>query len=161
MVCACMILAVGCASKNATQGDADAYSARKGVGDVTRFYGEHLSPEREAQLAAQDIYYFDYDMYEIGPEDKLSIYTHAKKMIENPRMIARIEGHTDERGSREYNVALGERRAKAVANLLMMKGVPHHQIRTVSYGKEKPVALGHDESSWKENRRAIIVYEVE
>ena len=162
VICACVIFAAGCASKGARSGgDADDMAGGGGIGDSSRFYGEHVSSDREAQLQSQDIYYFGYDQFDISPEDRLSVYAHAKKMIENPRMVARIEGHTDERGSREYNVALGERRAKAVANTLMMKGVPHHQIRTVSYGKEKPASLGHDESSWKENRRAIIVYEVE
>jgi peptidoglycan-associated lipoprotein len=161
IICACVMLAAGCASKGARNGSDSDEIASGGIGDSTRFYGEHVSADKEASLLSQDTYYFGYDLYDISPEDRLSIYAHAKKMIENPRMVARIEGHTDERGSREYNVALGERRAKAVANTLMMKGVPHHQIRTVSYGKEKPAALGHDESSWKENRRAIIVYEVE
>ncbi len=161
MICACLILATGCASKGARGGsDADEMASR-GIGDVNRFYGEPVSAEKEANLLSQDTYYFGYDLYDISPEDRLSVYAHAKKMIENPRKIVRIEGHTDERGSREYNVALGERRAKAVANILMMKGVPHHQIHTLSYGKEKPAALGHDESAWKENRRAVIVYEVE
>lgn len=161
IICTCVLLTVGCASKGArSNGDADDMAAG-GVGDSTRFYGEHISSGREAELLSQDTYYFGYDMYDISPEDRLSIYAHAKKIIENPRIRVRIEGNTDERGSREYNVALGERRAKAVANMLMMKGVPHHQIHTVSYGKEKPVSLGHDESAWKENRRATIVYEGE
>ena len=161
VICACVLFAVGCASKGNRSGGADDSAGGGGVGDVSRFYGEHVSADKEAELLSQDTYYFAYDQYEISPEDRLSIYAHAKKMLENPRAVARIEGHTDERGSREYNVALGERRAKAVANTLMMKGVPRNQIRTVSYGKEKPVALGHDEDSWKENRRAIIFYEVE
>jgi peptidoglycan-associated lipoprotein len=162
IMCACVIFAAGCASKGARGGgEADDAVAGSGIGDTSRFYGEHVSADKEAELLSQDTYYFGYNLYDLTPEDRLSIYAHAKKMIEHPGMKARIEAHTDERGSREYNVALGERRAKAVANTLMMKGVPHNQIRTVSYGKEKPAALGHDEASWKENRRAIIVYEGE
>jgi peptidoglycan-associated lipoprotein len=159
--CACVLLAVGCASKGERGGaeHEDAAGRVGGIGDISRFYGEPVSSEREADLLAQDTYYFGYDLYEVTPEDRLSIYAHAKKLIENPRLQIRIEGHTDERGSREYNVALGERRGKAVANILMMKGVPSHQIHVVSYGKEKPSAMGHDESAWKENRRAVIFYE--
>lgn len=147
----------GCSSKRGqTAGEGS-----RGVGDVTRFYGEHVTLEQEAELLEQDTFYFAYDSFEVDPADALPIYAHAKKIIENPSAVVRIEGHTDQRGSREYNVALGERRAKAVANMLMMKGVDRGQINVVSYGKEKPEAFGNDESAWKQNRRAIIVYESE
>lgn len=131
------------------------------VGDVTRFYGESVSPSQEAALLNQDTYYFAYDAYELAPEDKLSLYAHAKKLLEGSYRRIRIEGHTDERGSREYNIALGERRAKAVAAILMMKGVKAKQLEILSYGKERPASLGHDESAWQANRRSVIVYEVE
>jgi peptidoglycan-associated lipoprotein len=71
----------------------------------------------------------------------------------------RIDGHTDERGSREYNIGLGERRANAVRNVMVLKGVSEDRIVTVSYGKEKPIALGHAEESWQQNRRAEFAYE--
>jgi peptidoglycan-associated lipoprotein len=132
-----------------------------GVGDVMQFYGTNLTPEQEKQLLEQRIYYFGYDRYDLNDQDTLSIYAHAKYLITKPHTKIRVEGHTDEWGSREYNVALGEKRAKAVANILMMKGVPQNQITVVSYGKEKPEVLGHDESAWKANRRAHLVYEVE
>lgn len=132
-----------------------------GVGDSVRFYGTNLSPEQEKDLLAQRIYYFGYDSYDVSSEDTLSVYAHAKRLINAPHTRVRVEGHTDERGSREYNVALGERRANAVANLLMLKGVAQHQISVVSYGKEKPELEGHDESAWSKNRRVVIVYEIE
>lgn len=132
-----------------------------GVGDSMTFYGSELSPEQERALLAKDTYYFDYDSNELNEQDTLSVYAHAKKMMQNPRARARIEGHTDERGSREYNVALGDRRAKAISNLLMLKGVGQHQISIVSYGKEKPAVSGQHESAWSQNRRGMIVYETQ
>ena len=79
----------------------------------------------------------------------------------HPNAQVRVEGHTDERGSREYNVTLGERRAQTIAKFLIMKGVNPAQVHVVSYGKEKPADLGHDEAAWANNRRAVIVYEAE
>ena len=115
----------------------------------------------EKDLLAKRTYYFGYDSFDVLDKDVLSVYAHAKRLINHKRMHVRVEGHTDERGSREYNVALGERRANAIANILMLKGVPQDQISVVSYGKEKPAVAGHDESSWSQNRRAVIIYEVE
>jgi peptidoglycan-associated lipoprotein len=129
------------------------------VGDSMQFYGTNLTPEQERELLSRNTYYFGLDSYDVCDEDVMSIYAHAKKIICNNRCRVRVEGHTDERGSREYNVALGERRAKAVANCLMLKGVRPESISVVSYGKEKPAVLGHDESAWSQNRRAVIVYE--
>jgi peptidoglycan-associated lipoprotein len=132
-----------------------------GVGDTMRFYGSDVSPAEEKALLAKRTYYFSYDGFDVNDEDTLSVYAHAKRLINGKRAHVRVEGHTDERGSREYNVALGERRANAVANILMLKGVPQDQISVVSYGKEKPAVAGHDESAWSQNRRAVIIYEVE
>jgi peptidoglycan-associated lipoprotein len=109
-------------------------------------------------LAKQTLY-FDFDRYDLSEENKLVVLAHAKKLLENPKMKVRIEGHADERGSREYNIGLSERRAKAASRLMAMKGVPEEQVVIVAYGKEKPQALGHDEASWEMNRRDEIVYE--
>jgi len=132
-----------------------------GVGDTVRFYGTSMSPEQEKELLAQRVYYFGYDSFDISDGDTMSIYAHAKRLANSPRTKVRLEGHTDERGSREYNVALGERRANAVANILLLKGANQDQISVVSYGKEKPAVRGHDDSAWAKNRRVVIVYEVE
>ncbi|HRE32145.1 MAG TPA: OmpA family protein, partial [Candidatus Berkiella sp.] len=86
-------------------------------------------------------------------------YAHAEFLKNNPNHHVRVEGHADEHGSREYNIALGERRARTIANALMSQGVAPHQIATVSYGKEKPEAMGHSEDAYRLNRRAVIVYE--
>lgn len=152
----------GCAKKGKLgNGAGYADGSDIGVGDSVRFYGSNLSPEQERELLARNIYYFGLDRYDLSEEDTMSVYAHAKKIILNRSARVRIEGHTDERGSREYNVALGERRAKAIANILMLKGVPQEQITVVSYGKEKPAISGHDEAAWGQNRRGVIVYEVE
>lgn len=132
-----------------------------GVGDTVQFYGSNMSPEAEKELLAQNTYYFDYDKFDISEKDMMSLYAHAKRLVSSPEARIRLEGHTDERGSREYNVALGERRGNAIANILMLKGVPQNQINIVSYGKEKPETAGQGESAWSKNRRGVIVYERE
>lgn len=153
----CLILGLGGCAKKGPAGGSDV----GGVGDSLRFYGTDVSPEQERSWLAKNTYYFGYDRFDVNDEDMMSIYAHAKKLINKPRCRVRIEGHTDERGSREYNIALGERRAKSVANIMMLKGVGEHQISIVSYGKEKPEVMGHDDSAWSRNRRAVIIYEME
>lgn len=131
------------------------------VGDVRQFYGVDMTPEHEKELMAQRVYYFDFDRYNVHDQDVASVYAHAKRLLESPHKRVRLEGHTDKLGSREYNIALGERRADSVADILMLKGVPQEQISVVSYGKEKPVVLGDSEEARSQNRRVAIVYEVE
>ena len=104
------------------------------------------------------IIYFAYDSSEIRPEFRPAIEAHASYLAANPDTIITLEGHTDERGSREYNLALGERRANAVKRQLTLLGASAGQIRTVSYGEERPEVEGHDESAWSQNRRVYILY---
>jgi peptidoglycan-associated lipoprotein len=108
-------------------------------------------------LSKRSVYY-DFDMYNIRDEFQAVVEAHAKFMLQNKDLKVRIEGNCDERGSREYNLALGQRRADAVKRAMTLLGVPASQIETVSFGAEKPKALGHDEESWAENRRSDIVY---
>lgn len=150
--------AAGCAKKGQS-GSGSALGS--GVGDSMRFYGAEVTAEQKRAWLAKNTYIFGYDRFDLNDEDMMSVYAHAEKLITHPKKQIRVEGHTDERGSREYNIALGERRAKAVANILMLKGVPQHQISIVSYGKEKPAMMGHDESAWAQNRRAVIIYEID
>ena len=105
------------------------------------------------------VIYFDYDKSEIPDEYRPVIQAHANFMASNPRARVTLEGHTDERGSREYNVALGERRAESVRRLMLFMGAVDDQIQTVSYGEERPVALGHEDSAWQQNRRVEIIYQ--
>ena len=102
--------------------------------------------------------YFDFDKYEVKPEFRALVEAHAKYLVEHPQASVRLEGNADERGSREYNLALGQKRSVAVKSVMNLLGVPDKQIETISYGEEKPRALGHGEASWAENRRADIVY---
>ena len=102
--------------------------------------------------------YFDYDSYTIKPEFQSLIDAHARYLKANTSRRVNIEGHTDERGGREYNLALGQRRSEAVRRALGLLGVADSQIEAVSFGKEKPAEVGSDEASWAKNRRAEIAY---
>ena len=104
------------------------------------------------------IVYFDYDRAEIKPEFVPIVTAHAKYLNANSSNKVRLEGHSDERGSREYNIGLGERRAQAVRRALMLQGVTEAQITTVSYGEERPAVQGSDESAYAKNRRVELVY---
>jgi peptidoglycan-associated lipoprotein len=104
------------------------------------------------------IIYFDFDSNMIKPEFQPIIEGHARFLRANPQRHIFIEGHTDERGSREYNLALGQRRAEAVRNALKLLGVQDSQVEAVSFGKEKPVDPASNEEAWAKNRRAEIVY---
>jgi peptidoglycan-associated lipoprotein len=102
--------------------------------------------------------YFDYDQFVIKDEYKPLIEAHAKYLQANKSARATLQGNTDERGTREYNIALGQKRADAVKKLMVLLGATEIQIETVSFGKEKPRREGHDEASWAENRRVDIVH---
>jgi peptidoglycan-associated lipoprotein len=104
------------------------------------------------------IIYFDYDSYVIKPEFQSLIEAHSRFLKANNGRRVNLEGHTDERGGREYNLALGQRRAEAVRRALGLLGTPDNQVEAVSFGKEKPAVPGSDESAWARNRRVEIVY---
>lgn len=110
-----------------------------------------------AQLMGQDSIYFDTDRYNIDGADMTALQAQAQWLAKYPAKRATIEGHCDERGTREYNLALGERRANAAKNYLVSVGIDASRLTTVSYGKERPLALGSDEESWAKNRRAVTV----
>jgi len=105
------------------------------------------------------IIYFDYDQSDISDEARATITAHANYLASRPDMRVVLEGHTDERGSREYNIGLGERRAQAVRRLILFQGVTDDQIETVSFGEERPAAEGNDESAWSQNRRVELLYQ--
>jgi len=104
-----------------------------------------------------DTVHFDTDRYNIDTADQGVLQSQAQWLARYPGKMVTIEGHCDERGTRDYNIALGERRANAAKNYLVSVGVDAARITTVSYGKERPIALGSDESSWAKNRRAVTV----
>ncbi len=109
-------------------------------------------------IPSERVIHFDYDMSDIRPEARAILEQNAAYLSGNPNMQVRLEGHADERGSREYNLALGERRAESAKGALMSLGVSGNQITTLSYGEEQPVALGHNEHDWQLNRRVEIIY---
>lgn len=110
--------------------------------------------------APQDrVIYFDYDQAELRPEFLDIVARHGRFLAQNSDGRVRLEGHTDERGTREYNIALGERRAKTIGRMLQLQGVSSAQVRTVSYGEELPVDEGHNNDAWAKNRRVNIIYE--
>jgi len=109
-------------------------------------------------LYQQRSVYFDFDQYSIKPEFQSMLLAHGKFLASSPATTVKIEGNADERGSREYNLALGQKRAEAVRKALTLQGVPEKQLEAISWGSEKPKAEGHDETAWSKNRRADIVY---
>jgi peptidoglycan-associated lipoprotein len=108
-------------------------------------------------MNGRDVIYFDTDKYDIDSDDAAALRQQAQYLLQYAQIRATIEGHCDERGTREYNIALGDRRANAAKNYLVSLGVPAARLTTVSYGKERPAALGSDEASWAQNRRAVTV----
>jgi peptidoglycan-associated lipoprotein len=111
-----------------------------------------------AGLLATRIVYFDFDSAVIKGQGVDVVAAHAKYLAANPQARVRLEGNTDERGSREYNIGLGDRRAQSVRRALLLQGVAEGQLTTVSYGEERPADPGHDEAAWAKNRRVEIVY---
>jgi len=112
----------------------------------------------QAGLLAKRTVYFDFDSSEIKGEGTDIVAAHAKYLAAHPMARVRLEGNTDERGSREYNIGLGERRSQSVRRALLLQGAGDAQLSTVSYGEERPAAAGHDETAWAKNRRVEIVY---
>lgn len=111
-------------------------------------------------LSKRSVYY-PYNVYTVEPEYQPMIRAHASYLREHPGANVVIEGNCDERGSREYNLALGQRRSDGVGKMMVLLGASAKQIETISFGEEKPKAAGHDESSWSQNRRSDIVYKRE
>jgi peptidoglycan-associated lipoprotein len=128
------------------------------IKSTTSFYGDNISSEGELGMLNKKTIYFAYDSSELTPNDMKVLNAHAKYMQGNGKFGMRVAGHTDERGSREYNIALGERRAKAVARYLETQGVPASRLSVVSYGKEQPVDTGSHEQAWAQNRRSALEY---
>ena len=123
--------------------------------DATAVSANSASVYSESSLTSSSTVYFSYDNYNIDSigSDKIK---NLAAIVKKNGLNVRVEGHCDERGTREYNLALGERRANAIAELLIINGVSKANIMTVSYGEEKPSARGSNESAWSKNRRALI-----
>lgn len=159
-------LSVGACSKNTIPDpapddniyDASASGgATDGMDSDTGLSGEEIVYDPSAGELG-NIIYFDFDSSEVRAEDTDRVSRHAAQLRDNPSLRVRLEGHADERGSREYNIGLGERRAQAVRRLLLIQGAAATQISTVSFGEERPAADGSDEFAYEQNRRVEIRY---
>jgi peptidoglycan-associated lipoprotein len=165
MVMAVSLGLAGCASKRpkpAPPSAADSATGATGSGansaDASAANAEAEAAGPQGGLLATRIVYFDFDNSEVRGAGVEVVAAHARYLAANPATRVRLEGHTDERGSREYNIGLGERRAQSVRRALMLQGALDGQISTVSYGEERPAAAGHDEDAWAKNRRVEIMY---
>jgi len=144
----------------------DAQAAAAAAAAAARAQAAPAPAPVDPMLALQDprsplanrIVYFEFDRSEIKPEFVTQLEAHARFLVANPTVKVRLEGHCDERGTREYNIGLGDRRAQAVRRLMMFQGVGAAQIVSVSYGEERPAADGHDDGAWSQNRRVELVY---
>ncbi len=128
-----------------------------GVAGAGTGTGEDIAGPQEGILAQRTIY-FGFDSSDISSDGMTLLTAHAHYLVSHPTMHVRLEGNTDERGSREYNIGLGERRAQAVRRAMLLQGVAEAQLSTVSYGAERPQIDGHDEAAWSKNRRVVINY---
>lgn len=117
---------------------------------------ELAEQRRRDEMLAVTVFYFDFDKSDLKPEAREPLTYHAQRLKDNPAMRIRLEGHADERGTPEYNLALGERRGIAVQRFLQVQGVNAGQLEVISYGEERPVANGSGEQNWSQNRRVEL-----
>lgn len=163
-----LLLAVGCAGQavKTPEGEGGAGAGGAQTGEPG---SEGIPLGQDGSLAAdplndpasplsERVIYFDFDSTQIKPQYLDLLAAHGQYLAANAGTRITLEGHADERGTREYNVGLGERRAKAVEQVLLLQGASRDQLEIVSYGEELPVALGHDEASWEQNRRVELNY---
>lgn len=148
---AAALLVGGCASKSATPDGAQLGPGSGGRGPITP------GTQRDFSVNVGDLVYFASDSTSLTPEAQATLNKQAQWLRQYPQFTITIEGHADERGTREYNMALGARRATAVRNYLTRLGIQGQRLRTISYGKERPVAVCNDISCWSQNRRAQTV----
>jgi peptidoglycan-associated lipoprotein len=159
----------GCATKKVkpvvpstpvTNNGAQSSGAGNGVNSVQTVTAgaQGAAGQGSAPVGVERIVYFDFDSSEIRPEYVAALAAHARTLSGNASIRVRLEGHTDERGSPEYNIGLGERRAQAVRRALLLQGVGEGQVSTVSYGEERPAVPGQTDDAWAKNRRVEIVY---
>ena len=147
-------------SGDSSGGGASTSASTSGSGSSATSGGTATSVQPGSQedlvLNVGDRVFFGFDQYNMTAEARSTAQRQAAWLKANPTVTVTIEGHADERGTREYNLALGERRATAVKNYLVTLGVSSSRVATISYGKERPVALGHNEEAWSQNRRGVM-----
>ncbi len=151
-----LAVAVGCSSKGDDASGEGAIDPNAGYGANTgAIDGSMNGGSEEAALRAITTFYFEFDSSDLKPEAMRALDVHARDLQGNGARVV-LEGHADERGTREYNMALGERRAQAVQRYLVLQGVSPAQLEPVSYGEERPNVVGHDDSAWSQNRRVEL-----
>jgi peptidoglycan-associated lipoprotein len=148
------------AAAGSATGDAGAQTSAVDASAVPTGGATALTPQQQAlaELKQKSVVYFNFDSDEIDQQYVPVVAAHAAYLVKYPTARVRLEGHTDERGSREYNIGLGERRAQTVRRALLVQGVAEAQITTVSYGEERPAVAGSDEAAYAQNRRVEFVY---
>ena len=134
-------------------------AATTGTGATSSVSGPKMGSQEDLVVNVGDRVFFDFDRYNLKPDARRTLEKQAVWLKKHPSAGITLEGHADERGTREYNLALGERRARAVKQVLILQGAYADQIEMVSYGEEKPVSLSHDDESWALNRRVEFVYQ--
>ncbi len=159
---ACAVLLTGCSSVSLDE------DAKKGT-LLSEQMGQQFGPDGQpinaldpfedpANPLSQSVIYFGFDQFDVAPTYWPVLEAHARWLVAHPNTKIVVQGHTDERGGREYNLALGQKRSEAVKQRMQLLGVPASVIEAVSFGEESPEAYGHDEESWAKNRRVKIVY---
>lgn len=163
LIAASIILATSCSRHTGNAGGMGAYNdgdtSAHGLGQFSRFAGQEPGESYTTQAPHNQRYLFSYDNSSFSPKYLPSLNSQADYLKSHPGARILLAGHTDERGSREYNIALGERRANTVADIMRMAGVNRAQMRIISYGKERPANFGHDDASHLQNRRVELTYE--
>jgi peptidoglycan-associated lipoprotein len=162
-VCAALGLLAGCSTPTVPDPEPTDTTYGSDGADTAAYGGSGLG---EGEMVDYDpshgeltnIIYFDFDSSELRPEDTDIVTRHAMQLSKDPNLKVRLEGHADERGSREYNIGLGERRSQTVRRLLLIQGASAGQISTVSFGEERPAAFGSTEEAYAQNRRVEIRY---
>ena len=155
-----LLFAVGCTSKGGKTAGNETLDPNAGAGmtagqGIGAGYGSEFDSNSEAALRAIKTFYFEFDSSDLKQDAMRALDVHARDLQGSGKRVV-LEGHTDERGTREYNMALGERRAKAVQRYLVLQGVSPAQLELVSYGEERPVAGGHSDADWAQNRRVEL-----
>lgn len=160
------VMLAACSSTGSETEEVDTGANTSAISPVTTS-GTEIQ-ETEAQRMAREtqervvrderVFYFDFDQSELKPEAREALVYHANHLKANPNVRVRLEGHADERGTREYNLALGERRAQSVERYLEVQGVSPNQLETISYGEERPAQNGSTEAAYAQNRRVELVY---
>jgi len=153
LVVASLFVLSACSSTPSDQG------AGAGAGGAGAASGTQITPgsDRDFIVNVGDRVFFDFDKYNIRNDQRAQLEKQAAWLKRYPAVMITVEGHSDERGTREYNLALSERRANSAKDFLVANGIAANRVKILPLGKERPVALGHDEASWAQNRRAVTV----